>query len=155
MKLGTIFSLLSKMRGREHLADYAKTLIGPRTRGSTTTAGIETLSPNLVGKTFVPETGAVPGCTYVHFEAPSLNGRLGAVSLENIPDEDLSLVRVRKGPHGHEFYIDRPQHEGISCSFITVILGPDDNGDDIVWTWHPGLPLEPMNHKGAVKLHNG
>ncbi len=157
-------SLIDRMlAGGENLRQHAETLLGPRQRGSTTSGGLDQLDPDTIGDEFQPPEGVgIPGCRYLEFAAPGIDGRLGAVPLEEALAANLP-VRVRNGKHGYELFVDRDPSEAAmpKTDTITVILGPHDTGDfpEVVWTWHPGKPLgtlrAPMSASTAVKLHNG
>lgn len=164
MNITTVLNIIAAMAssGVKSLADHAKTLVGPRTRGSTTEAGLETLDGNLEGTEITPVVGAIPGCRYVQFQAPAMGCKLGAVTLSTALREGWD-VRVRRGSHGLELFRDvSPETvEMPEADFVTVILGPDETGTlpEVIWTWHPGPPMaslrDPLGDFTAVKVHNG
>lgn len=144
-------------------------LKGPRTRGSLTETGLDTLDPSTPVVEFTPQAGAVSVARYFRVETPSLGGRLGAVSLRSLTPELLTLLRARHVEnHGTELYLDRPESDADlpGVDFVTVIVGPiDKDGTLGVWTWFPGEPTGATPAEGstpddpqnlvAVKLHNG
>jgi len=144
-------------------------LQGPRTRGSLTDKGIDTLDPETPAVEFMPQAGAISVARYFHVKAPDLGGRLGAVSLKSLPADLLPLLRARfVENHGTELFLDRDASEADlpAVDFLTVILGPvNDAGDLGIWTWFPGEPTGATPAEGstaddpqnlvAVKLHNG
>lgn len=166
MTLATLADLL-------RLPGYRPDLQGPRTRGSTTARGLETLHPTTPLVEFRPAVGDVPEARYFFFEAAHLEGRLGAAPLGRLLSRDLELLRVRHGSHGLELFLDvdpndadlQPAPEGVA------IVGP--LGPTVPlgwWTWYvaAGEPSRVMgtimaggyatNHPVsslAVKLHRG
>lgn len=156
-------------------------LKGPRTRGSLTDAGLESLDPSTPVVEFTPEDAAltVPGARYFRVETPTLNGRLGAVRYGTLTRDQLALFRTRNDinpsipvekarEHGVEFYLDvDPDAADLPpVDFSTVILGPlDAEGTLGWWTWHPGEVMGTAMARGkptncplglvGVKLHNG
>jgi hypothetical protein len=70
----------------------------------------------------------------------------GACLLGTLDVVEVKTVRVRKGPHGLELYMEggKPQR----TSTITAIV----DGDGLV-TWHPGATTPPLDlAKATVKL---
>jgi hypothetical protein len=144
-------------------------LKGPRSRGSLTEIGLESLDGEKAVTEFRPEIGAVPVARYFRVDAPELQGRLGAVPMGDLTREQLSLLRTRDaGKHGIEFFLDVPADGADlpSVSHATIIVGPiNEEGDLGFWTWFPGdvagtamaqdkVLDTPLNTLG-VKLHNG
>jgi len=135
--------------------EYARTLLGPRTRGSTTERALFELGhdgwPTLQVRdreiAYVGE--GQRGAAIYTAQIPELGGRLGAVPLADLGDDQLERVRVRRGPHALELYV-----EGVDTStlpptdLVTFVVGQDYT----LWTWHPGLPLNPLDGEVAVKL---
>jgi len=157
-----ILTLLHTMETVPALAGHAASLEGPRTRGSTTEFGLEILPPEMELEKFTPVADAAPGCKYYRGHAPALRGKLGAMPIGNlVPDNLLDTVRVRKGAHGYELFIDTPASEAmnIGANDLTVILGPDETGSlpEIIWTWHPGGVMGRCQIRDgtAIKIHNG
>ena len=147
----------------DDLAAHAKTLEGPRSRGSVSERGLEAIPADREGVEFEPQEEArIPGCVYLEFPAPEIAGRLGAVPLSEALN--LGKVCVRNGAHGYEMFVDRDPDIGAMpmADAVTVVLGPDEGapkGELVVWTWHPGKPM-PTSRSGitantAVKVHNG
>ena len=166
VSLQAILALIAAMKKIPALAGHAASLEGPRTRGSTTQKGLESLLDGgigqLIGEEFIPEAGGIPGCRYISYPCPqSMGARLGAVALATVTDIDS--VKVRLGAHGYEMYLDVPRVEAEmpKATTVTIILGPDETGalTEIVWTWHPGEPLgnaKPgIGPNSGVKVHNG
>jgi hypothetical protein len=142
-------------------------LQGPRVRGSTSEKGIDSLDPSTPAVEFTPAVGAVPVARYFRVETPDIGGRLGAVSLNDLDPSLLPLLRGRDiENHGRELFVDIDPSEAVlpAVDFVTVILGPDAEGDTVWWTWFPGAPTgadldelaasDPKN-RISVKLHNG
>lgn len=128
------------------LAQHMTTLLGPRTRGSTTTTwGLESLDPLIPLEEYtLGNVAAVEGCRYFQFRTTGDKvGRLGAIM------RDAALGRpepvcVRKGKHVYELFLDKPADESAmpEVQYYTVITGPFKGCDsEVVWTWHPGNPL--------------
>jgi len=140
----------------EALAKHAKTLIGPRTRGSTTSNGLGYIPSyrklNKINHPLVTDAD----CYVIH--APELNGRIEAVALEFAWKKNL-VVNLREGAHGPELFVDQSQNgQSVPEDNIYIIVGKEGN-EDADFTWHPGEPLLPLdkgiNPNTAVKLHNG
>jgi len=145
----------------EETRSHAKTLFGPRTRGSVTENGIDAIPNDREAVEFVPTVGAIPVCKYYKVHAPEVKGRLGAVSLAEAESMGWD-VKERDGSHGLELYrdVDVQDAEMPSCDDITIIVGPDEGSmESIIWTWHPGLPLGSLKDgrtpDTGVKVHNG
>ena len=160
--IGDIIAILKKMECDDALKSHAATLVGPRTRGSTTTKGLNVLpSSRPLTQVFPDKLVASPGCEYYTVLAPELEGRLGAIPLAAVEEQQLAF-KSRKGVHGRELYIDlNPgEVELPSTDRITIIVGPQEGyADGVIFTWHPGAPLAsasaPLCDLTAVKLHNG
>jgi hypothetical protein len=164
MKLGMVLACIQEMDNPNHpeLEKHAKTLMGPRTRGSTTGLGLHDLHESLELTRFNPQSGAIPGCFYYYGQVmlPSRadldisteewnkrcrdlearwDGRLGAISLNSILNHEhghknanLDIVKLRPGPHGPELYLDLPKGEMPKVNIFTVILGPDEHSLGLV-----------------------
>lgn len=143
----------------EQLSGHAGTLLGPRTRGSTTEYGLDELP--LDREIFpVYECSAVSdGVDAYWCKANELKPRLGAVELGHCI-ETRQAVHVREGSHGTELYLDVPPKDCNmpATDYITILVG-DCAGERAVFTWHPGQPLPPVSEglkwNTAVKRHNG
>jgi len=141
----------------KELRAHAATLQGPRKRGSTTVRGLDVLPRD---RELVPapdewDDVISEGCAAYCFDAPELEGRLGAISLGDALAEHIP-VSVRIGSHGVELFIDQPADTMPRCSHVTVIIG-QFKGEAAVFTWHPGRPRQPakLTYDTAVKTHNG
>jgi hypothetical protein len=142
-------------------------LFGPRTRGSTTEVGIETLPTDRSVVEFRPAVGAVAVARYFRVEAPELGGRVGAVALRDLPEELLGKIATRyTEEHGLEMFVDVAEADAelASVAYLTLIVGPNDEGALIPWTYFPGDALGAVSKKTwnegspgdmAIKLHNG
>jgi len=139
-------------------------LFGPRKRGSTTTAGLESLDPNkALDEIEDGGPGYYPACRYFRLWAPELNGRVGAVRFGDLTDEQAARLALRHVPeHGPELYLDQTTDAATmpQTDIITIILGPGKDGALVPYTWHPGTPLAPFDGTApladvGVKLHNG
>jgi len=164
MQLFTLASLLA-LFDRETRPD----LFGARSRGSVSETGLESLSDRPAVE-FRPKVGANPVARYFRVECPEIAGRLGAVRLADLTEEQQKLLRVRHVEnHGLEMYLDQSQESAVlvPVDHATIILGPSgdaEHGEDsplVPWTWFPGAPLGDLNSPEtplgdvAVKLHNG
>ena len=142
----------------EKLAAHARTLIVPRTHGSTTKKsimeGFGYISVYRLGDQSNVMGGAV---AYGFKDDMSIGGFLGAISLENAKNIGLE-IEAREGVHGPELHakINRElRMPVIPTDEFTVIIG-EFEGEQAVFTWHPGAPLSPgvdiNNPMTAVKL---
>lgn len=149
----------------EQLRNHAKTLLGPRKHGSTTRLPLSAVNKD-TKVTYVNDPNGIimPGCIGYYFEAPHLEGRLGALQLGAVHSLGLEeYVRETEGIHGLELTIDRKYLSSNQLelftreNWITVIVG-EFEGELAVFTWHPGRPMKPYNGERqaitAVKLVN-
>lgn len=147
------------------LAGHARTLVGHRSRGSTTSDGLDELpgSTGLSDDTgTLPDQVKAPGCRYFTAFALGLNPCVGAITYRTAVEMfGKEAVRERQGPHGPELYIDQSEEDArlVPVAKITIIVGPFKDKGDVIYTWHPGLPLAPLRGAPcdytAVKLHRG
>jgi hypothetical protein len=94
-----------------------------------------------------------PGCECYVAMAPQLHGQLGAIVLRDAVNQGIQ-VQVRQGAHGPELYMSVPARTRRQQQEdrIYIILGPHQAVKyNIVYTWHPGRPLPPLNAETAVK----
>lgn len=171
-RIGDVLDLIARMQesSNAELQQHAATLVGPRTRGSTTTHGLDALPRDrrLEDVTLrLTDKVRIPGCRYYRCEAGELNPCLGAiaynVALELFPPDK---IKQRDGAHGPELYLDLDALlENLRVTDICIILGPpgeyEDFDDGVIYTWHPGSPLacfkagEEPHELTGVKLHAG
>lgn len=141
----------------EKLAAHAKTLLGPRTHGSTTKLGINEFDPD---RPLVQASSPVvrAGCELYQFHGCSGDCTLGAIPLELAMRHELKIT-VEDGVHGKELVVSGKQAENVVGShpvwIISVIVG-EFEGERAVFTWHPGQPLgaleDGLSPSTAVKL---
>jgi hypothetical protein len=118
-------------------AHYAG-LLGPRTRGSTSKKGIESLPLDTALTQFQPAQ-AVPRCSYYRFALPkNFEPRVRAVPLRDFKGEYAIVL----GAHGPELLATK-HGPGSGSDHATMIQGPD--GD--IWTWFPGDPLPSFSDR--------
>lgn len=145
--IGDVLRMIKEMK--KTMPEYAETLMGPRTRGSTTLKGLDYLDPHRVCKLLeIKENG-----THIYTaHAPELDGMCGAGSLKEVIEKGLvDQVRVRVGVHGPELYISNASNQHHPNDDITIITVLDDHGNRVVATWHPGPPFEPLDTNTGVK----
>jgi len=175
--ISQVLQRIYEMQAIPELRGHAQSLLGPRTRGSTTTWGLEDVDKMRPAKNWaissmafevtMPEEVSLPGCRYFCFTAPELIGKLGAKPLSVVlSGTHANNVKVRNGAHGYELFIDRSREEwegqgkSETCDNY-IVIGPDETGNfpEVVYTWHPGRPLAPaskgLTDSTAVKEHNG
>lgn len=162
-----ISQLLKAMLDQEGLTDHAQTLVGPRTQGSISGKGLDSLQPfvrfHQLEEGDCPEGVMIPGCIYLVLKGGGLevDGRIGAMLHGDLPPG--TAVSEREGQHGPEKFVDvPPELDKLPPAYdLTVILGPAPKEAIeagwpserlVIWTWHPGMPLDQNK---AVKLHNG
>jgi len=166
--VGNVVDLIEAMIEESSLSAHAKSLLGPRTRGSSTDLGLETLNRQIP---IVDVTRNIcnlirkPGCMYYMFVA-DIGGKLGAIELKQAETMGIN-IEMRTGQHGPELYFDIPAEEApmVPTDNIYVIIGPTSEYPGVstdvgvVYTWHPGRPMgvlkDGRNEHTAVKLHNG
>lgn len=159
MTIATVLELMSRMLASNDSAIYqhAKTLTGPRRRGSTTEIGLEQLAGSIELQK-VEHPVIAQGCTGWMFKSGLLDGRIGAMPLLQA-FKDGHSVAVRQGEHGEELYISKqafPIPASVPAEFTYLIMGPPneyaDFPDGIIYTWHPGEPLLPVVVKGKISI---
>jgi len=141
----------------EKLKLHARTLLGPRTHGSTTRRGIMD-GFGYSSLHHIHSAAVKPPCYAFGFnDDTALGGQLGAVSLAQARMMGLD-IQERDGIHGRELFgtsriaakVNMP-----STTEFTIIVG-EFEGELAVFTWHPGPPLAPgvdmNNPMTAVKL---
>jgi hypothetical protein len=138
------------------------TLLGERRAGSKWGRGFtltdwDALLEGWNENTHVALEARMPGCTYfiTHIGHLFPDATLGAVPWDSLaPSEREEVVDV-VGPHGPELQLTaRALKFKPRAEYATLIVGPDE-GLEVVFTIHPGLPLRPgieRRGKTAVKL---
>ena len=145
MKIKEVVSMIDRMckSNVEGIFEHAKTLIGPRTRGSSSATGLESFSPELELELVETHNDNVRVYQIQH-DNDLFNGKIGVMSLKDAL-ENHHAVGVRLGPHGPELYIANVDRwfmpETFDTNILTVIVGPDKElspHEDVVHTWFPG-----------------
>lgn len=142
-------------------ADYAASLRGPRTRGSTTEKGLEDLPEDyrIDKDPLFGQRLAGPG-TEIWMGGNALGGQEGVMSLDQALRMGLN-VKVRMGKHGPELYLDVAEADALMqdtdiLTFIIATVGnPDGLEPGALVTWYPGWPTPLLDPHVAVKMHNG
>lgn len=142
------------------LSEHATTLFDARHQGSTTKYGLNMIP----GQTQLTDVTAEfknilngDNTKCYRLEAPQLEGRYGVVPIRIVSDDYIEYVRVRKGLHGYELYIDHElfyqDDDDTYTPYIYFIVG-DFEGERALFTWHPGTPLDTckITAETAVKL---
>jgi hypothetical protein len=148
----------------EKVKEHARTLMGPRTRGSTTVVGLEDVCDPATPLANI--SARVPmrdmSCEYYQCKVPAqLGARLGAIPLR-LALAMGHVVHCRTGEHGPELYLDQDAVRMPPVDFVTIIVGVVGEESD-VFTWHPGDPLAPVKtdegmtitDRTGVKTHRG
>ena len=120
--VGDVHDMLDEMVEAGDLIGHVTTLLGPRTRGSTTEEGLDVLPRNRKLQVAAPSSLS-EGCRCFYCYAPELGGRTGAVPLGEALRTGLT-VKARLGDHGEELYID--EDEGRYWEVVAEIIGTDD-----------------------------
>lgn len=138
----------------QELAKHARTLQGPRKRGSTTDAGLEDISQGFKLEDVTQDCieALSPGCKCYRFFANELCGKIGASPLNFYRDCDLDMIRVRMGEHGPELYVPSEGCDEFYPENYTYVIVGEFAGEQAVFTWHPGKPLAPLSPLTGVKL---
>lgn len=140
---------------RSILPDYAKTLDGPRTRGSQTEHGIENMIGGFHADLLDDQSLAGPGTAIYQ----GVNPGLGIMTVEAMElhhaIEMGADVRVRNGAHGAELYFHTPFDEvKTKTNVITFIIATADNAEvpeGALITWYPGPVMAHLSKRTAVK----
>ena len=105
---------------------------------------------------FTPAVGAMPNCRYFTINNTGNvypNAKERMTSFGEIKDRQDQLELVN-GAHGPELVFKGEFKEKVA-EVITVIIGPDGDGDDIVYTWHPGWVAAPFDKEQLTVNDNG
>ena len=143
---------------KEELRKHAATLVGPRTRGSTTEHGLEKLPEDRkLSHAYSPHIAG--GCDGYKVDGPELKGKVGAIPFGDA--QDLGTIKVREGDHGLELFLTPSTlvrsdfADSFDADEIYFIIG-DFEGETALFTWHPGPPLgrleDGINTVTRVKL---
>jgi hypothetical protein len=65
---------------------------------------------------------------------------------------DKSDIRIQEGPHGPELVMDSTGKPQIT-SIMTLIIGPEEDCGDVVFTIHPGEATPPHGCRTVEELH--
>lgn len=78
------------------------------------------------------------------FIARSFPSRMGMVHIEDVP-ADVTLVLSDPKDTGKVECIWKgaPANKGHKVDFLVALVGPGDNGKDVLWTFFPGDPIHP------------
>lgn len=176
MTLKDIKEILSQMlrSSNDELQDHAMTLVGPRTRGSTTDADWtllpEDLELELVETQPAPELSNLGPVKVYWLPAPTdskewkqMNPRVKVITLGDALKLKCCNVLVRDGAHGPELVLkphpctDLEWEDGNVAEGLTFIVGPDAGvspKEDVIHTWFPGPAYERVSLPlgAAVKI---
>lgn len=152
--IGEVVRLIEAMHLIEgEVAKHATTLIGPRNRGSTTTADLSAIPPETplqeVTSQFTQVLSNGTRCYVVN--APQLEGKINCISLAVALVSDLT-VKARIGAHGPELFAEAAVQQAQPTDEIYIITGQSPDGVEVVYTWHPGPPMVVLHPHTAVKL---
>lgn len=98
---------------------------------------------------------AAPARAYI---SRAMGGTLGVVRIEDVPDEATLYWSDPKDTGKVELVWDRggsyfalPSSE---AEHVVILIGPDNDGFDCVWTFHPGDPIAPsqIHRRHMVKV---
>ena len=92
--------------------------------------------------------GIMEGCSA--FVTRSLRGRLGIVELASLPLDALVTLDDRKNTGKVSATIRGAL--GTEVDFTVLILG-DENGVEVVFTFHPGEPVRPSQVQAEPGMH--
>jgi len=139
----------------EELVKHAKTLCSPRTHGSMTKYGLGLVpGSRLINDSTESFQSVLSGDVKLYsVNAPEILGSINAMALTDI--RVIENIRVRKGLHGLELHIPEPSIVDQPCKLqkcetIYFIVG-NFQGEEALFTWHPGPPLAVLNPLTAVK----
>jgi hypothetical protein len=122
------------------LANHAKTLLGPRTEGSTTRLPLSSVNKSTPVELF--DTPQLVRAKCYIFDTPeNMGAMIGVLPLLNIQMLGLAQsVVIREGKHGKHLYLIGGESFIQPARDICVIVGQFGN-ETAVFTWHPGKPL--------------
>ena len=154
-RLSDIWNLIDsnlKSESRE-LRIHAESMLGKRSRGSTTELSLKELGCDQGLEHMYHENG----CDYYLMYSDNIGGKIGTRPLGELLAEGKT-VSIRNGEHGEELYLDNDSRELVPTNIVCFIVGKQGE-ETALFTWHPGYPLDPYTgklHKNVgVKLHNG
>ena len=162
--LRELFDIIDEMRNGshhydvpDHIREYAKTLTGPRTRGSTTVKSLLDFSPEYpIHRFHSPCVTGPASCYRVH--CPGIGGVVCALPYDEA--KKLGSVTVEDGAHGPELvvYVETNRAK-LNTDDIYIIVDLEKVGTQtmkVVSTWHPGKPLgilsDGVNSQTGVKV---
>ena len=138
-------------------SDYADTLRGARTRGSTTKHGLEELPEDYVATLDEDQSCAGPGTAIYRGGDGVLGGKLGILGLAEALERGFTVSAVR-GEHGPEL-VAKPagliSHGSLWSSRLTFIVATEENKEvpaGALVTWYPGRVTPLLGFNVAVKI---
>jgi len=94
------------------------------------------------------EDVADPACVY--FKTQDLGGRVGVIDLGSLSDDSVVVLDDRKNTGKVSAVIEGVL--GAQVSYIVAILGIE-NGVEVIFTFHPGEPVNPSKVQAQPGLH--
>ena len=140
-------------------SDYADTLRGARTRGSTTKHGLEELPEDYVATLDEDQSCAGAGTAIYRGGDGVLGGKLGILGLAEALERGLHVAArldEEHGPYLVAVEVDEYIMEGrFLSSRLTFIVAAEDNEEvpcGALGTWYPGRVTPMLDENVAVKL---
>ncbi len=130
----------------------AQRLPGPDGAGSffLDVTTVEGLRAKLEGAFWRPLNHPAVKAPAVAFDATGIPGRLGVVPLRTLPADTVVTLEDPKGTGFVEAVVRGLGREtGVRQDTATIILGPDQDGAEVLWTVHPGQPVVPSTVPSA------
>jgi len=134
-------------RTRKHLPEHYVTLWGERDAGSKWGFELTLDHINDTGWKLVQS-----GPVRIYEKESEHEFTLGVQPLDMT---DKSDIRVQEGPHGPELVMDigsHPAEDLPKTNIMTLIIGPEENCGDVVFTIHPGKATPPHGCKTVEEL---
>lgn len=140
-----INDLIQDMLNSDNLADHAATLLGPRTRGSTSRWALRDLDPTTPLEKVTSDHVDEPLELYCATVPDEFGGVISAMRLEDVLYEGHE-VKVKAGEHGYELRaVPSGRLKRMPTNEVYFVVGWS-GGERALYTWHPGPPLGDIRH---------
>ena len=129
-------------RTKKYLPDHYNTLWGERSAGSKW--GFELTPDHISGGWELVQGGPVR----IYEKESEHQFSLG---IQPLSETNIVDIRVQEGSHGPELVMDSTGKPQIT-SIMTLIIGPEEDCGDVVFTIHPGQATPPHGCKATEEL---
>ena len=131
-------------RTKKYLPEHYVTLWGERSAGSKW--GFELTPDHISGDWKLVQSGPVR----IYEKESEHEFTLGVQPLSMTEIED---IRIQDGSHGPELVMNTADHLFPTVKTMTLIVGPEEDCGDVVFTIHPGEATPPHGCRTVEELH--